>query len=365
MIIFLYLIRELLKSSLAILAVLMLVFLSNQFVRLLAGAASGKYPSELVWPLLCLNVPYLAGMLLPLSFFLAVLLSYGRLHAEHELTVMTACGLSLRKLLRLTFYPAIVFTLLCAAIFLWLSPWGLEQTYVLQQNATEKMVQQPFEPGKFHQLSGGGRIIFIDDSEIDSSIGRVFLAQQGELGAPLELLVAQSGRFVNDAQSGSDYLLLDQGFRYVASPGQSAAQLIEFAQYGMKVQNKPATPKKRKIKALPTLSLLAHDGILQQAELQWRISMPLSLLILAWIAVPLSRVQPRQGKFAKFLPGISIYFSYFILLSVARNLVESEKLPIQIGMWWVHGLFVILALWLVYLQSAGFKRAVRQQAVTA
>ena len=98
---------------------------------------------------------------------------------------------------------------------------------------------------------------------------------------------------------------------------------------------------------LPTMELLSDDSIEARAELQWRIAIPLSIPFLVLIAVPLSSVDPRQGRFGKMFPAILLYLGYFLLLLASRRVLEDGKIPIQLGLWWVHGIMLIIGITLI------------------
>ena len=91
--------RETLKSQLAILFILLLIFFCQKLVKILGAAVDGEIPTNLVLSLLGLGIPEMAQLILPLSLFLGLLMTLGRLYTESEITVMHACGCGV-KLLR-------------------------------------------------------------------------------------------------------------------------------------------------------------------------------------------------------------------------------------------------------------------------
>ena len=100
MIIIRYLVRETLKSQLAILFILLLIFFCQKLVRILGAAVDGDIPTNLVLSLLGLGIPEMAQLILPLSLFLGLLMTLGKLYTESEITVMHACGLSKAVLIK-------------------------------------------------------------------------------------------------------------------------------------------------------------------------------------------------------------------------------------------------------------------------
>ena len=91
-----------------------------------------------------------------------------------------------------------------------------------------------------------------------------------------------------------------------------------------------------KLKAIPSTDLLSNPTLPHQAELQWRVAAPISVPLLILLALPLARVQPRQGKFARILPGLLIYMIYMGLIVTMRGTIEDSKVDPSIGAWWIH-----------------------------
>ena len=115
--------------------------------------------------------------------------------------------------------------------------------------------------------------------------------------------------------------------------------------------------------AIPTLDLIGNPEPRAIAELQWRISLPLLVFVVTLIAVPLSRVNPRQGRFLKLLPAILLYMAYLTLLIAARGALDKGKIPVALGLWWVHAIFLVIGLGLLYWEPLRLKMASRRSAL--
>jgi lipopolysaccharide export system permease protein len=90
--------------------------------------------------------------------------------------------------------------------------------------------------------------------------------------------------------------------------------------------------------------------------LNWRLGVPLSTLILAILAVPLSRSQPRQGRYGRIAVGLLVFIIYFNLLSAGKAWLEQGTVPTVFGMWWVHALMLMLASGLLAWQNGVHRR---------
>lgn len=124
MIIIRYLVQETLKSQLAILFILLLIFFCQKLVRILGAAVDGDIPANLVLSLLGLGVPEMAQLILPLSLFLGLLMTLGKLYTESEITVMHACGLSKAVLVKAAMILAVFTAIVAAVNVMWAGPWS-------------------------------------------------------------------------------------------------------------------------------------------------------------------------------------------------------------------------------------------------
>jgi len=134
--------------------------------------------------------------------------------------------------------------------------------------------------------------------------------------------------------------VLSDGTRYHSNAADGEFQSVAFDRYYIQIQDQEVEQKHRKLSALPTQALFSptEDKLVAEygATIQWRIAFPLACIILTFIAVPLSVVNPRQGKFAKMLPALMLFLGYFLLLTAMRSGVERQALPVSIGLWPIH-----------------------------
>ncbi|WP_258806476.1 LPS export ABC transporter permease LptF [Pseudidiomarina sp. CB1] len=348
--IFRYLMRETFKSQIAVLAVLMTIFVSQKFVRVLADASAGEIPGDLVIKLLGLNLPALAALILPLSLFLGILLAHGRIYADNEMTVLHACGVSEWYVTRVTLVLATILAIVTATLTLWLVPWSLEQERQVEERARSDTGLSVIMPGRFQQASNQKAVIFVKGLTESGDLDEVFVAQslrdENERIIGGSVVMADTGTVIaND--SGSQQLVLNDGTRYARNTGEGDYQVMEFASYQLQIKEQEATEYSRKLEAYGTTELWAEDHPEAAAEWQWRVAIPLAMPLLTLIAVPLSRVNPRQGKFARMAPALLIYLGYFLLLMAARSAVADGVIPASIGLWWIHVLLLIFGVLLV------------------
>jgi lipopolysaccharide export system permease protein len=347
MLIFRYLLRETFKSQLAVFFILMSIFITLRFVRILGDATDGNVPADLVLGFITLYSPVLASLVLPLSLFLGVMLAHGRLYVDSEMTVLRACGVSEWYIVRVTLFVALLVSIATGVVTLYLAPLALEKEYQLQEEAASKSGLAAIIPGRFQQTGEDNAVIFVHDIDTENqSLRKVFLAQPSLNDNDIHLIYSQSGR-IQQGPAGGQQLVLEKGVQYEGTTVSNDYQIVHFDEYAVTIEQPDAQEERRKMVAIPTLALWKIDTIEAKAEFQWRLAIPLSLPFLVLIAVPLSAVDPRQGRFGKMLPALLLYLGYFLLLLASRRVMEDGKLPSYIGLWWVHLLMLMVGTGLI------------------
>jgi lipopolysaccharide export system permease protein len=365
-IIFRYLLKEVAKAQLAVFLVLMTIFISQKFVHYLGEASDGGIPGQMVMTFIALKVPELAMMILPLSLFLGILLAYGRIYADSEMTVLHACGISEWYVVRVTLTLAFITAIITGVFTLYLAPLASEYQYQVQEELSADSGLSALVSGRFQQTGNKDAIVFIHDkSRDDKSFNKVFVAQlpdekQSEQSVINSSMVyAENGRVLED-ESGSQRLILTNGTRYHSDPVTNEFRSVNFDNYYIQIQDQEVEHKRRKLNALTTRQLFTEATPEVEAEyratIQWRMAFPLACIILTFIAVPLSVVNPRQGKFGKMLPALMLFLGYFLLLISMRSGIEKGAIPSGIGLWPVHifALFMGLML-LMKARTSGIK----------
>ena len=365
MIILRYLIRETLKSQFAVFLVLMAIFITQRFVRVLAEASDGDIPASLVMGFLALKMPVLAALILPLSFFLGMMLAHGRFYVDSEMTVIRACGISEWYVARVMMLVALLFALLTGMLTLWVAPLAVETEYQMEDRIASESGLMSLIPGRFEETANKRAVMFVHDIPNNSKLDRVFLAQQDTEDATnrIQIVYARGGR-VSENDDGSQQLVLTEGHQYEGKKGQNDFSVVEFEEYQIQIGEQQAEQKRRKMTAFPTAQLMNDDSLAAIAEFQWRIAIPLSIPFLVLIAVPMSAVDPRQGRFGKIMPALLLYLGYFLLLMASRKVLEDGKIPPELGLWWVHGIILLIgAMLIVRDRTLGVKIRARLRAL--
>ena len=331
-----------------------MVFLGKHFARYLADAAAGSVPGDLIFKLLATLTLSSLVLLLPFAFYLAILLAFGRFYKDNEMTVMAACGVSFGRIIVTIFTVSTFFAVLVAALSLYVSPWAVEQGLKLREQAEAKSEFAGLVAGQFRDFGGSNqRVYYIESLSDDNKTMHNIFVQNGKDGV-LDIFSARSGYQYVDKKTGDRFLALVDGYRYEGIPGQKDFKINQYQKSAVRIEQREVTPSFRKRTALTTAELLGATNLKDIAELQWRISMPISVILLGVLAVFLSRTNPRQGKYAKLFGAALMSVVYNNLLGVAQSWVEQGKVSTSVGMWWVHGLLVVLIV-ILFLKQYGIR----------
>ncbi|MBT7334033.1 MAG: LPS export ABC transporter permease LptF, partial [Gammaproteobacteria bacterium] len=323
------------------LALLLLVAVGGRFIGYLQEAAMGKFTGTTVLTIIGLRLPEFLQLVAPFALYVALLLTLGRMYAEQEMVVLQTAGLSTVRLLVWVSGSVVIIVGLVAALAWVLTP--LSQR-VLLDFVTQQRAQSEFEtvnPGVFHTYDYGRRVTYSQDISADRRVlYDVFISQRLETGATVNIW-AQSATQAVDERSGSRFLILNDGRRYEFSIDSMDVRSMAFKQLSQRLETVDKRRARLDVEAAPMQSLGSDP--LSRAEWHWRVALPLFTLIGAVLAVGISRVQPRQGRFARVLPGMLVMLVYYLALVVNQNALREEDVPADVGLWGVHLSFAILA----------------------
>lgn len=345
MIIFRYLARDLLATTAAVAVVLLTVVMSGRFVQYLADAAEGKIDPNVVFAIMGYRMPAFLELVLPLAFFLGVLLAYGRLYQDSEITVLHACGLSRA---RITLYTLAVATLVgggVALLSLWITPQSMARAEALVDAQKNRGEFDLMDAGRFYPLRGGRGVSYAGELGPAGLMKDVFLVESGadSQGEPrMTIVVAAEGAPQRSEQGKAVYLVLRDGYRYEGVPGRADFEITEFEEYGQRIPEPAPRDRPGWAESLPTGVLRQSSHPEHIAALQWRYSAVLLVPIVTLMALPLARTSPREGRFAHILPAMVLYVLYLVSLNAVRGAIEDGELAPLPGLWAIHLLFLVL-----------------------
>ncbi|MBE8596152.1 LPS export ABC transporter permease LptF [Xenorhabdus sp. BG5] len=341
MIIIRYLVRETLKSQIAILFILSLIFFSQKLVDVLGAAVEGNIPANLVLSLLGLGVPEMAQLILPLSLFLGVLMTFSKLYTESEITVMHACGLGKSVLVKSALILALFTSALAAANVIWITPWSAKYKAQVLADAKANPSLAAIMEGQFKPSRDGNMVLYIGNVK-GNSFENVFLAQLRPANDQRPSVVIADGGHMEERLNGNQVAVLHQGMRYEGTALLRDFRITEFTNYQAVIGHQKADIDNKVEQK--SIEQLWHDTDNDsRAEFHWRLTLVASVLIMALMVVPLSAVNPRQGRILSMLPAMLLYLIFFLLQSSLHSNGSKGKLDPLLWMWLINGTYFALA----------------------
>ncbi len=353
-----YILKEVTKSFLAILAILFVIFLGQAFMKILQQAASGAISNDALFSLVALESLWILCTVLPPAFFLSILYAIGRMYRDSEMTAMEASGVGLLRIYRSIFYAALPVAIVVALLSVMVLPWMNQAKAAILKAEKQSAEFTTAIAGRFNEFRKGGLVFYVEDmSEDKSRLRRVFVQnrQHGKLG----IVTAQEGYQYVDPESGDRFVVLKQGRRYEGEPGSSNYSIGELEKYGMRIASTPVGDEKVSRRALPTGVLLASDDLSDRAEGQARLLLPIAVLVFAVLSVPLCRSIPREGSAWQMALAILLYFVYMNLQAVSGSWMKDGVTAAWLGRWWVPIFMLGFGGALLFLRSRRFDRLQR------
>jgi lipopolysaccharide export system permease protein len=345
-----YLRREISVPFLAVSTVLVSIFITFSLTRFLMDAnASLLHPAELL-QLTALKSLISLEMLLPLSLYLAILIGLGRLHSDSEIYAMRASGISEMRVLKPIIGVAILLAILIGLFSIFVRPWAYGMAYEIKARAEAATEVDRIRPARFYSFKDSGRTVFVKTvSGQGEQLEEVFI--RSSKNGDLQVITATSGQLKYHVRPDFHQLILNDAsvYKRVADGPDVFAELGSFAIW-LPAGEPPPVGYKTKSSEIFKLRLSTDNT--DKAEFQWRLSTPLSALLLALLAIPLSRSRPRQGQYARMLGALIIYAVYFNLLDVSKTWVEQGTSE---SIWWAPGLLALLVV-ILYLPWKTFAR---------
>jgi lipopolysaccharide export system permease protein len=346
-----YVLREVVQTWLAVTGVLVAILVSNQLSRVLGQAADNQYGRRVVFELIALGAVMNLSVIVPVGLLLAVVLTLGRLYHDSEMTALQACGFGSSKLLVPLFCFAVTIAVGLAWLVFFQVPRADSQVQLLRQSAIKEAQFGQLDAGRFRQFSGGDTVFYAERVDQEGVLHNVFV--QRELAGRIEVALADTATYSKGSAQGIHLVTLFNGRRYEGVPGHDDFRVIEFREHGIPISTPTDVRGTLDPDTKPTRELLGSSEPADIAQLQFRSSTPIMALVLTLIAVPLSRLRPRQGRYARVGFAIVLYFVYSNLLSASKVWLEKSDLPPFVGVWWVHAAALALGLYLVMREERG------------
>jgi len=332
--------RDLVNLAGIVFATLFVIMLTTSLIRFLGRAAGGRVDTGSVLPLIAFNAINVLPVLLVLTIYIAVLMSLTRAFRDSEMVIWFSSGQSLAAWIRPVLGFAAPIALLVAVIAFFAAPWANRQANEYQQRFAQREDISQVSAGRFRESVSANRVFFVEElNEAQTEVRNVFVAQRQD--DRVTVVVSRSGR-IESERDGTRFLVLEDGRRYDGTQGSPDFRLMEFERYGLRLEPRSPSLADERAKVKSTIDLIRERTPRNLGELLWRISLPVSALLVGLLAIPLSAMNPRVGRSINLLVALLAYVTYTNLTSVVQAWVAEQRLAFGVGVWVLHA--VVLAL---------------------
>jgi len=345
-----YLLTNLFVFFFAITFIIVLIVFGNQFVLTAQESISFGIPIKELMPLVGFNMLRDIPIILTLSLFLSIIITISQLYKNSEAVVMNSIGLGDRAFMNLI-KPIVFFTfIIIFYLTIFAVPWAKQQKSYAEDETVNASEFSFITEGKFESFKNGDIVFYASESLSKDTAGEqdmeeIFIyALENE--NPVIVLASEAKKYT-DAKSDSIYLRLKNGTRYDGLPGDENINILNFEKYDLEIVSgdiQKSIVSFSEIEERNTIDLLREGGVNANAEIQWRISQPISVLILSVFGVFLGKSSPRTGKGINLILGVVVFMLYNNALLVAKSAIESGQLSPLIGMWSIHLLLLFFLL---------------------
>jgi lipopolysaccharide export system permease protein len=350
-----YIFREIALTWLAVTAVLLFILLTNQFARVLGEVAKDSLPKDAIFQIIGLTAVQYMTVLVPIGLFISIMLALGRLYRDSEMPAMMACRVGPGDLYRPLMWLMMPLVIGVGWLSMDTAPKALSAIERISLEARRQADLASIEPGKFAVDNSQGAVIYAESVVGPGIIENVFMERHFADGN-VEVIVAKRGEQRDSSDPNTRYFVLYDGRRYEGVPGTSKFRVMEFAEHGIPYRLPGVENEKPEPRAMGTMDLIESSMPEEIAEWHFRLGVPLATLILGILAVPLSRSQPRQGRYGKLAVGLLVFIIYFNLMSAGKAWLEQGVVSPVLGIWWVHALMLAAALLLLAAQNGLHRR---------
>ena len=332
--------NELFFNSLSTILILSGIVVAQRGVIVFRLASKGIIPNDSILTILVFSLLKYLPILLTLTLFLTILLTLSRWFKDSEMMIWFSSGLGLTSFIRPILFFSLPIIFLIGFLSLYLSPWATQKSEEYKAGLKNRDELATISPGSFKESKSKDRVFYVEGfGDLGSKVKNVFV--QSEQNGKLGIIVSNEGSRVS-TNTDDEYIVLKKGKRYEVNHENNHFTEIKFSDYGFLVEKKlPPIIDVNQVEAMPTLLLLLTKGNREIAEFVWRVSLPISGIVLIILAIPLSFINPRSGRSVNIIIAIMIFAIYNNLMGVTQSYINLGKLNPYIGGSIVH-LFILL-----------------------
>lgn len=341
--------HELVFTATALFLILIGIVVAQRAGFLVGKAAKGWIPNDALTTILGFNLIRFLPALLSLTIFLTVLLTLTRWYRDSEMVIWLTSGLGITKWIRPILGFAVPVIIVITLLSFFVMPWANQKVTDYESQLKARDESSSISPGVFKESNNGERVYFVESfDELGNVVKNVFI--QSTQHQKTGIIVASKGSRYT-AENDDRFILLENGRRYQGKPNSAEISATEFERYALRLETKEVARPAVKTETIPSMSLILSESPRDKAELQSRLAIPVSAIILVLLAIPLSFVDPRAGRSLNVMLAVFIFIIYNNMLNIFEAWITQSKIHPLIGLWPVHGLFALLAIYLFYRRN--------------
>ena len=348
-----YIRRNLVTLFFAIFFIIGLFVFGNRIVLTAQESFEQGIPFQELIPLISFNMIRDVTLIITLSFFLAIILSISQLYKNSEAIVMNSMGLSDKHFV-IFIQPTVLLTfIIITFLTIYAVPWAKQQKNIVEEETKNASEFSFITKGEFEEFKQGDIVFYASESKTLDTLGEqnleeIFIYSNNE-EKPMIVLASEARKYI-DPRTNSTYLRLKDGIRYQGITSDENISILNFDLYDLEIVSgelQKTLAFYTTIEGKSTLELIREGGSYANAELQWRLSQPITVLILSFFGIFLGKTSPRGGKGVNLLIGIIVFMLYNNGLLVAKRAIELGQINLLTGFLGVH-LLVLMLLILLY-----------------
>ena len=336
---------EVLKSTAGVLLIFFFLVVSSRFVGYFEQASEGLIDPNLIYKIVILRFPDFITLLLPLSFFLGVVITMSRLYSDREIYGFFTGGLSEIDFLKYLLPQSLLFFFLTLLLSIYVAPYTKELSKEMISLDSLQEQLESIKPNQVFPLKNNEGFVFIKDKQ-ESVFDEVVLYISNE---DYSSIVVADQLGYDDLNSIMN-LNFKNGSMYQGLFEEGSSVVSTFK--NLKI---PVSTEENSVTGLSFARLFDYSARSTKSQIQWNISIPITIFILLIIGINLSKVEPRQGRLSVLLPAIFVYILYLSLLILARESFDNNSAITQNYIWFVHFIFFIFSIFLDYTNPASIK----------
>ncbi|MBT4081615.1 MAG: LPS export ABC transporter permease LptF [Gammaproteobacteria bacterium] len=338
-----YLVIQVMWAWLLATPILLVLLMALRVTKIIEQVATGQIPLSYLWHLVWLKVPAYLGLVIPMTLFFAVILAFGRLYQSSEVTAFRAGGVDIFEASRGVRWFSGVIAVFVLLLVMFVTPWAQAEINRIYGEINAAPSLPP--AGRFKPISGPNeRIFYAEEISVDQRELQGVFFYEGLPKNRFRLITAKYAEMYPDKNRYGKWLVMREGRQYSGRPGEVDMEIVNFESYGFLINLERTSSGEPKGRAIPFRDLWGSDRLQYQAELQWRLSLPIMTVLLVLLAIPLSSTSPRGGKYGGMVPGVLLYLVFSNLFNIGYGWIERGQVQSWLGISWIYGVILLLVL---------------------